>query len=187
MCSDIRNLTKTKMDKFDLIVSELLGSFGDNELSPEIIQIAEKFLNKDGKIIPQKYTSFLAPVSDETLWNKIENINISPESPKGSLYEMAIVSNLYKKEYFSEPKECYEFCHPLTKDDDLSKYCKLSFTAKASNKLDGFAGFFSAVLFDKIDLSINPQNYTKNMMSWFPMFFPLNVLSFLNFLAKVNF
>jgi hypothetical protein len=28
-------------EKFDILVSELLGGFGDNELSPEIIEISK--------------------------------------------------------------------------------------------------------------------------------------------------
>ena len=31
-------------EKADIIVSELLGSFGDNELSPECLDGAQKFL-----------------------------------------------------------------------------------------------------------------------------------------------
>lgn len=36
-------------EKADILVSELLGSFGDNELSPECLDGAQKFLK--GKII----------------------------------------------------------------------------------------------------------------------------------------
>ncbi len=36
-------------EKADIIVSELLGSFGDNELSPECLDGAQKFLK--GKLI----------------------------------------------------------------------------------------------------------------------------------------
>lgn len=43
----------------DILVSELLGSFGDNELSPECLDGAQRFLKKDGVSIPQSYTSFM--------------------------------------------------------------------------------------------------------------------------------
>jgi type II protein arginine methyltransferase len=36
-------------------VSELLGSFGDNELSPECLDGAQKFLKSDGISIPSWY------------------------------------------------------------------------------------------------------------------------------------
>ncbi len=45
--------------KADILVSELLGSFGDNELSPECLDGAQRFLQPDGISIPQSYTSFM--------------------------------------------------------------------------------------------------------------------------------
>jgi hypothetical protein len=40
-------------EKTDILVSELLGSFGDNELSPECLDGAQRFLKEDGVSIPQ--------------------------------------------------------------------------------------------------------------------------------------
>lgn len=40
----------------DILVSELLGSFGDNELSPECLDGAQKYLRPGGISIPCKYT-----------------------------------------------------------------------------------------------------------------------------------
>lgn len=59
--------------KVDILVSELLGSFGDNELSPECLEGAITALNKMNLLrdhcisIPQTYTSYLAPVSSVRL------------------------------------------------------------------------------------------------------------------------
>ncbi|KAI7985377.1 Mediator of RNA polymerase II transcription subunit 34 [Camellia lanceoleosa] len=39
-------------------ISELLGSFGDNELSPECHDGAQRFLKPDGISIPSSYVSF---------------------------------------------------------------------------------------------------------------------------------
>ena len=47
--------------KADVLVSELLGSFGDNELSPECLDGAQRFLKEGGISIPQSYRSYLAP------------------------------------------------------------------------------------------------------------------------------
>jgi len=41
--------------KADIMVSELLGSFGDNELSPECLDGAQRFLAEDGVSIPEHY------------------------------------------------------------------------------------------------------------------------------------
>jgi hypothetical protein len=40
-------------------VSELLGSFGDNELSPECLDGAQRFLKPDGISIPSLYWTLL--------------------------------------------------------------------------------------------------------------------------------
>ena len=56
----------------DILVSELLGSFGDNELSPECLDGAQKFLKRGGVSIPQSYTSFLQPVTTAKLWNDVK-------------------------------------------------------------------------------------------------------------------
>ena len=40
-------------EQADILVSELLGSFGDNELSPECLDGAQRFLKPDGVSIPQ--------------------------------------------------------------------------------------------------------------------------------------
>ena len=55
----------------DIQVSELLGSFGDNELSPECLDGAQKYLKPDGVSIPQAYTSTLAPISTNKIFNEI--------------------------------------------------------------------------------------------------------------------
>ena len=47
----------------DILVSELLGSFSDNELSPECLDGAQRLLKPDGISIPASYTSFLAPIT----------------------------------------------------------------------------------------------------------------------------
>jgi protein arginine N-methyltransferase 5 len=60
-------------EKADVLVSELLGSFGDNELSPECLDGAQRFLSPSAYSIPANYTSFLAPITSSKLWNKVNN------------------------------------------------------------------------------------------------------------------
>ena len=60
--SDMREWNPPEEDYADILVSELLGSFGDNELSPECLDGAQKFLKPGGISIPYEYTSFLGPL-----------------------------------------------------------------------------------------------------------------------------
>ncbi len=59
----------------DLIVSELLGSFGDNELSPERLDGGQRFLKKGGVSIPSSYTSYISPIFSPKLWSTSRDSN----------------------------------------------------------------------------------------------------------------
>jgi type II protein arginine methyltransferase len=44
--------------------------------------------------------------------------------------------------------------------------------------MHGLAGYFDAVLYDDVEISIHPQTKdrsSKDMLSWFPLFFPFKV------------
>ena len=60
--SDMRCLPAVARDlglpQPDIVVSELLGSFGDNELSPECLDGVTSFLKPTTINIPQSYTSY---------------------------------------------------------------------------------------------------------------------------------
>ena len=56
--------------------AELLGSFGDNELSPECLDGAQRFLKPDtGISVPQSYSSFIAPISSSKLHQEVKAYN----------------------------------------------------------------------------------------------------------------
>lgn len=60
-------------EKADIMVSELLGSFGDNELSPECLYPAQRHLKEDGISIPSQYTSYLEPIMSSKLYNQVRD------------------------------------------------------------------------------------------------------------------
>jgi protein arginine N-methyltransferase 5 len=64
-------------EKAHILVSELLGSFGDNELSPECLDGAQRFLAKDGVSIPSRYTSYLYPMTSAKLWSDVK-VSVPP-------------------------------------------------------------------------------------------------------------
>lgn len=67
---DMRKISIGEMQG-DILMSELLGSFGDNELSPECLNACEKFLKKGGIYIPYSYTNYILPLSSQILWNEV--------------------------------------------------------------------------------------------------------------------
>lgn len=51
-----------------LILNIILGSWGDNELSPECLDGAAGLLKPGGISIPGEYKSYVAPISSPRLW-----------------------------------------------------------------------------------------------------------------------
>ena len=56
----------------DIVISELLGSFGDNELSPECLEVllASEVCKATTLSVPMRYTSHIAPVSSLRLFSE---------------------------------------------------------------------------------------------------------------------
>lgn len=62
LAGDMRKVNADEL-KGDILMSELLGSFGDNELSPECLNPTEKFLRPGGIYLPYSYTNHVLPIS----------------------------------------------------------------------------------------------------------------------------
>lgn len=155
--------------KADIVVSELLGSFGDNELSPECLDGATHLLKEDGVSIPQSYTSFLAPLASTKLHNEVKAYG---ESVKDM--ETAYVVKIHRGKTLAKPQECFKFEHPNRAEViDNSRYCRLKFALNETNVIHGLVGYFETVLYKDIKLSINPATFSTGMFSWFPIYFPL--------------
>lgn len=69
VCKDVR--TWDAPEKADVLFSELLGSFSDNELSPEVLDWSQRLLKEGGLNIPYEYSSFLTPMSYPVSHNKV--------------------------------------------------------------------------------------------------------------------
>lgn len=68
---------------------------------------------------------------------------------------------------------------PPTNSHNARSAC-LSFSIPHAGVLHGLAGYFEAVLYGNIGLSTHPERkdeISKDMLSWFPLFFPFKVCS----------
>jgi len=152
----------------DIIVSELLGSFGDNELSPECLDGAQKYLAPDGTCIPQKYTSYLTPVTTAKLWNDVRNYNDVAH------FETAYVVKFHQAFYpTQEIKPCFVFEHPNPGFKSNDRYAEIDFTIEVDALVHGFAGYFHCDLYGGFEVSIEPNTLSDGMFSWFPIYFPI--------------
>ncbi|KAJ1523643.1 hypothetical protein ONE63_001486 [Megalurothrips usitatus] len=160
-------------EKADILVSELLGSFGDNELSPECLDGAQKFLCDDGISIPSQYTSFICPIQSSKLYNEVR---LSKEHDKHPLkhFETPYVVHQQNKLELSDTQALFQFDHP-NKDVpiDNSRFKTLQFKIRQNGVLHGFSGYFETILYQDVMLSINPATHSPGMFSWFPIFFPI--------------
>ncbi|KAL3689090.1 hypothetical protein R1sor_015399 [Riccia sorocarpa] len=158
-------------EQADILVSELLGSFGDNELSPECLDGAQRFLKQDGISIPSSYTSFIGPITASKLHNDVKSYADLAH------FETAYVVKFHSVARLAPPQPVFTFVHPNFDGPlDNRRYVKLKFELSpdtGSALVHGFGGYFDAVLYKDVHLGIEPSTATPNMFSWFAIFFPL--------------
>ncbi|XP_068027417.1 protein arginine N-methyltransferase 5 [Melanerpes formicivorus] len=164
----------TPPEAADLLVSELLGSFGDNELAPECLDGAQACLKEGGVSIPCSYTSFLAPISSSKLYNEVRACRERDRDPEAQ-FEMPYVVRLHNYHQLAAPQPCFTFRHPRPEgaEPGNSRYQRISFRVEVNTALHGFAGYFETTLYGDITLSIRPETHSPGMFSWFPIFFPI--------------
>ena len=179
----------------DILVSELLGSFGDNELSPECLDGAQRFLKPGGCSIPAKYTSYLSPITASRAWSEVAARDAAITIGSIKNLETPFVVRLHDHRRIGDNEghkdgghPIFEFSHPVP-DSTLSastttatnpdhndrEVCDVTFYNSCAYPVicHGFAGYFTAVLWGDVKLSIHPRDHTKDMYSWFPIFFPV--------------
>jgi len=207
--------------KVDILVSELLGSFGDNELSPECLDgIQHVLAPSHGISIPSSYTAHLSPISTPRLFADIKSRRHQGDP---NAFDTPWVVRLFAIDFVSQRvpghgrfQQAWEFEHPLPQatmdtvavrrsggvvgggggsmaggvgaNDHNTRECHLTFVCRSRGVIHGLAGYFEAVLYasqieagedgnsPKVELSILPDmidQKSKDMVSWFPIFFPL--------------
>jgi protein arginine N-methyltransferase 5 len=165
----------------DIIVSELLGSFGDNELSPECLDGAKHLCHKYTVFIPRDYTSYCALLSSTKFHKNVKAFNSK------SSFEIPYVVRVHQFNLLSEIKECWQFTHPNPlKSND--RFTSLEFTVKNDGPIHGIIGYFESKLYKDVWLSIHPENNEKlnpGMFSWFPLVFPIHTPVFVRKNEKI--
>lgn len=185
----------------DILISELLGSFADNELSPECLDGILPLLNpKDGISIPASYTAFLTPINAPKLHADISaRTTHDPTAPHTPSVVM-----LHAIDFLSTNSQSASTPSQASQDPDIPKIlpawtfthgpslapsassmnrhnkrqARLTFRTRDRGVCHGLAGYFESVLYPGIELSTNPLTMdikSAGMMSWFPIFFPLKV------------
>uniref|UniRef100_A0A0G4FJM8 Protein arginine N-methyltransferase n=1 Tax=Chromera velia CCMP2878 TaxID=1169474 RepID=A0A0G4FJM8_9ALVE len=171
----------------DIMVSELLGSFGDNELSPECLDGAQRLLKEDGVSIPHRSVSYACPVSSTKLWTEAKKLG-------EKFLETPLVVYIHSA-YFPAvqgAQPVFTFEHYPNKDIDPSnahnrRHTDVDFTITIDAVVHGIAGFFSADLYGSVAISIVKETYSTDMASWWPIFFPIKGPIFVEKGDKITF
>ncbi|GMH75084.1 hypothetical protein TrST_g5002 [Triparma strigata] len=131
--SDMREAVVAEEEKADIVVSELLGSFGDNELSPECLDGAEKsgLMKPDAVSIPTNYISYIAPLSSTKLHQEAKAQSYSAtdgtHGPMGQPFgylramETPYVVRSHAATQTHIEKECFTYVHPNPDLNDPAK------------------------------------------------------------------
>jgi len=142
VCKDLRNLTLADVGgkRCDVVVSELLGSFGDNELSPECLDafFASEVVKRETVSIPRQYVSHLSLVSSAQLHSLARNQALYPDDSSESnvigmqkAMETPYVVRPHAASQMQEEQDCWSFIHPSTNNQDLSRQRVLDFVPYA--------------------------------------------------------
>mmetsp|Transcript_32280 Transcript_32280/g.67864 ORF Transcript_32280/g.67864 Transcript_32280/m.67864 type:complete len:915 (+) Transcript_32280:77-2821(+) len=120
----LKRMIQNEKARADIVVSELLGSFGDNELSPECLDgVQHCGILKDSCVsVPQSYTAFIAPVSSARLHSEARtqsclplNTNEGPASPSVGMQramETPYVVRSHAASQTHNERACWTFSHP---------------------------------------------------------------------------
>jgi protein arginine N-methyltransferase 5 len=112
----------------DILVSELLGSFGDNELSPECLDGAQRFLKENGISIPSSYTSYLSPITAHKVWTEASSHDTLKH------FETPFVVKLFRYQEIAASQPVFTFRHPNFEDPiDNDRYTTLEFQNHRQN------------------------------------------------------
>mmetsp|Transcript_8549 Transcript_8549/g.12201 ORF Transcript_8549/g.12201 Transcript_8549/m.12201 type:complete len:722 (-) Transcript_8549:186-2351(-) len=158
------NISKNGTGEVDIVVSELLGSFGDNELSPECLDGVYKtgVLKETSVCIPQQYTAYIAPVSSMRLHSEARAQAYFPSTaadgldsaPMGTLKSMETpyVVRTHAACQTAVEKPCWEFTHPRRRNGlylkDNERVAHLTFEANVTHGAgcgSGYGPFDTAV------------------------------------------
>lgn len=151
---DIRNLKNA--EEFDLVISELLGSFGCNEACPEILQM---FANSKAVIIPESYHSLLRPIYC--------SLNVF------SKYRRPYLIKLSASFSVSKPAITFSFTHPG--NNKLSLVSEMIFNGDENEMANGLCGYFEATLYGPYRIGNDPSlGHLERCTSWFPLVFPMS-------------
>lgn len=153
-------------------------------------------LANGGISIPASYSAHYTPIMAPKIHADILSRRSDPDAPETPYVVMLqAIESLAENEYIHR---AWDFHHPLPANtmseaaalgggfiglgdggnDHNIRKSKATFKIPRRGVVHGLAGYFESVLFGDVELSTRPDTIdakSKDMISWFPIFFPLKV------------
>jgi type II protein arginine methyltransferase len=182
----------------DILISELLGSFADNELSPECLDGILHLLAPTGISIPRSYTAFMTPIAApklhadilaRTSWD-----STAPETPSVVLLHAIdyltstdtspskgaspLRSTVIDSPVTPRVLEAWSFEHrPLSRKQEIpvsnehnERFVTLRFGILHRATCHGLGGYFESVLYPGVELSTHPNTMEAKSSSMISWF-----------------
>ena len=173
----LQNLT----GRCDLVISELLGCFGDDEFLPELTVTMCNLFHKPGGIsIPESWESYIAPVQTFNIDALLRNAKRSQSTYTTGLPEDCV--------FLAEPQlvwkgSCYSYSgsffrlleFPLASFVLRTNCGQQKSTSSTSEFLvHGLLGYFKAFLYKDIFIDTRHTSPLRNSFHWECFYLPLN-------------
>lgn len=140
------DVRKFDCEPYDLVISEMIGSFGCNEMFPEILHLHNKI------VIPSQVQTMIS----------LTNTLMRHEKP--------YLNNMKMYYPLTNHEKLWEFDYPG--DNETDKYVELEMNIQISGSINSIMGVFESDLYGGISITnLKTKNYCK---SWFPMVFPID-------------
>jgi len=163
-------------EKVDVIVSECLGYFAiQGNMISAVIDARDRFLKKEGKVIPEEITMHIAPIQSFShfrninYWNmeKSYNIDLSPVQKLAS--NNIYLTTMNQKHFISTPKEIKKINMTNDHPNEMMNV-KEKFSISEPCNFHGWCGWFDVNLCRGVSFSTSPLN---KKTVWQQVFFPL--------------
>ena len=169
VCGDAREVDLGV--KVDLIINELLGDFGTDENIVECVQnFADRHLKEGGRVMPEKLTTFLVPVSygDEYrgIWRKgFHDLDMSAVANMPCREEAQMLILRHPVNFLAEPVavETIDFNRP---SGARVHQHDVRFELRTSGIFQGFMGYFVSELTSNITIDNYPGYPGCHWQTW---------------------
>jgi protein arginine N-methyltransferase 1 len=157
-------------EKVDVIIHEQIGEFlFDENIVPNLVDLRDRLLRKDGKILPSRFEMFIEPVKlkddyrEPFIWEqKIENINFGflrslyKESLRRTYYYHRLLKPEQVDFFLCDPEKVLSLDLEAMGEKELPSAIHYIKRVNRDGRLDGFCLYFRIIFDEEIYFDDSP-------------------------------